>query len=285
MAAHEVPAALDHVVVLLPYQELKDPPRWLTDNFTITDGGRHADGKTENKLIIFEDGSYIELISFIDDLPENRSGHWWGARSPSIVDWAFTTNQDYSTHQLRISSQLIGIQSKILNPSRDNGWFSYAVPKTGGRTRPDGTKLEWAVTFPTCTVNYGAEEIRPINLPFFCHDITPRERRVAGATDHPCAATGIRELRILVDESYLEAYSSYAGAVLNAKPEDLADGGKKLAVQTINGASTNVIFIPATTDPEKMQVHEHQFALKELVFNFKSGDRTNGITFSYPPAQ
>lgn len=37
---------------------------------------RHGDNKTENKLIIFADGSYIELIAFIDDDPGLREGHW-----------------------------------------------------------------------------------------------------------------------------------------------------------------------------------------------------------------
>jgi hypothetical protein len=37
---------------------------------------RHGDNKTENKLIIFADGSYIELIAFIDDDPKLRDGHW-----------------------------------------------------------------------------------------------------------------------------------------------------------------------------------------------------------------
>lgn len=40
-------------------------------------GGKHADGKTENKLILFRDGTYLELIAFVNDDPEKRKGHWW----------------------------------------------------------------------------------------------------------------------------------------------------------------------------------------------------------------
>lgn len=88
---------LDHVVLLLPYAQLQDLPAWVTNNFTVSEGGKsailattphifwahkrflgkHADGKTENKLILFRDGSYLELIAFVNDDPEKRKGHWW----------------------------------------------------------------------------------------------------------------------------------------------------------------------------------------------------------------
>jgi hypothetical protein len=34
---------LDHVVVLVPYADLLTPPAWITDHFTLSPGGRHAD--------------------------------------------------------------------------------------------------------------------------------------------------------------------------------------------------------------------------------------------------
>lgn len=51
---------LDHIIFLVPYASLTTLPLWITDNFAITPGGQHADGQTENKLICFEDGSYLE---------------------------------------------------------------------------------------------------------------------------------------------------------------------------------------------------------------------------------
>lgn len=70
-------AELDHVIMLLPYELVVKPPSWLTDHFVVSPGGVHADGKTENRLVLFQDGSYLELIAFIDDDPEKRRGHWW----------------------------------------------------------------------------------------------------------------------------------------------------------------------------------------------------------------
>ena len=69
-------AQLDHVILLLPYQDLLNPPSWLTSNFIVSPGGLHADGKTENRLVLFEDGTYLELIAFINDDPVRRQGHW-----------------------------------------------------------------------------------------------------------------------------------------------------------------------------------------------------------------
>lgn len=68
---------LDHVVLLVPYEDVVNPPSWVTDNFIINPGGTHADGKTENKLVLFADGTYLELIAFINDDAEKRRGHWW----------------------------------------------------------------------------------------------------------------------------------------------------------------------------------------------------------------
>jgi len=61
-------ALLDHVIILVPSSIIDSPPEWLTKHFTITQGGTHADGKTHNSLIVFQDGSYIELIAFVDGM-------------------------------------------------------------------------------------------------------------------------------------------------------------------------------------------------------------------------
>ena len=41
----------------------------------MTPGGEHADGLTRNALIPFKDGSYLELIAFVD--PENTRDNVW----------------------------------------------------------------------------------------------------------------------------------------------------------------------------------------------------------------
>ncbi len=85
-------SVLDHIVLLLPPQQLSELPAWLAGELTVVPGGAHTGGQTENKLVLFPDGTYIELIAFVDGLdPERRRAHRWGGRSEGrIIDWALT---------------------------------------------------------------------------------------------------------------------------------------------------------------------------------------------------
>ena len=69
-------ALLDHFILHVPYAYLSDPPSWIKDHFTITPGGEHADGLTANTLVLFRDGTYIELIAWTPKAnDENKKGH------------------------------------------------------------------------------------------------------------------------------------------------------------------------------------------------------------------
>jgi len=46
--------------------------------FVVTPGGEHADGLTRNALIPFKDGSYLELVAFVD--PERPRDNVWDRR-------------------------------------------------------------------------------------------------------------------------------------------------------------------------------------------------------------
>lgn len=90
-----------------------------------------------------------------------------------------------------------------------NSVVRYAQPIAGGRKRPDGVELKWKVTFPT-----GVE--RGV-VPFWCHDVTEREKRVpvsAEATSHPCGALGVAGVRVEVDGGRSKAVSEAVGAIV-----------------------------------------------------------------------
>jgi Glyoxalase-like domain len=197
-------ARLDHIIILVPYQDLLTPPAWLTKHFTLTPGGRHADGKTANKLILFSDGSYIELIAFIDDDPRHRAGHWWGDKKPGIIDFAFTTDGDARSYHDVMTEGLTGLE----------GVMGYAHPVPGGRIRPDGVKIEWEVMFP--------QGVERGELPFFCHDVTPRELRVPLTEEsiaHSCGAYGIRRLVVRVPPEKAARLAKVYAAVLGAEDQ------------------------------------------------------------------
>ncbi|ORY68321.1 glyoxalase-like domain-containing protein [Pseudomassariella vexata] len=161
---------LDHIVVLVPHSFLTTPPSWFANLFTFYPGGRHAEGLTENTLVLFADGSYIEFIAFVPGIdPAKRATHRWGRKKEgTVIDWAFT---------LRKNDAFPNIQRKVEHTSTG---IKYSDLIPGGRIRPDGEVLQWKISSALKRDNDGQENgsIEPGQLPFWCLDVTPRELRV-----------------------------------------------------------------------------------------------------------
>ncbi|KAF2756577.1 hypothetical protein EJ05DRAFT_477697 [Pseudovirgaria hyperparasitica] len=196
---------IDHIIIKVPYSELTHPSEWLTRNFTISPGGRHADNKTENRLIVFRDGSYIELIAFINDDQTLMHGHWWGTQPFGIVDWALTSSAPEDVHA-------VAQHIEAANPGGLGAGYDDAV--AGGRRRPDGAELQWDVTFP--------HGVKRGEVPFWCHDRTPRALRVpvddVPKTTHPCGALGVGELTVAVSRNRYDAFTKLYSAILGFAP-------------------------------------------------------------------
>ena len=179
---------LDHIVILVNHHTLTGIDEQLKGVFTVAPGGHHADGLTWNRLILFKDGVYIELIAFYDTTdPETRKKHRWGSLSDgTIIDWACSLHEerDFELIQEQVSSAQTG--------------YLYSDPVSGGREKPDGTVLKWAngsATSPDGT------PIFPGTLPFWCLDRTPRTLRVPyesspELTNHPSGAKGVSRIVI-----------------------------------------------------------------------------------------
>lgn len=178
-------------------------------------GGRHAHGKTENKLILFADGSYLELIAFVDEDSSAKNDHWWRDHDCGFVDWALTTPKHEDLEEL------LGSVNELDGP------IKYGTPKVGGRRRPDGQDIEWKFT--------SALYVRRGYVPFWCLDITERDLRVPisnrALTTHPCGATGVAQIslhtsarddsvffdRILGSDKQVSAERTYAWPLLPVK--------------------------------------------------------------------
>ena len=81
--------AVDRIVVVVPDLEAAIAA-YGGAGFNVMRGGRHNIG-THNALIAFADGSYIELIAFLNPVP----GHpWYGALQSSggLVDFCMQTD-------------------------------------------------------------------------------------------------------------------------------------------------------------------------------------------------
>ncbi len=201
--------SIDHVVVLV-----RDLERAAADygraGFTVTPGGRHAHGATHNALIPFEDGTYFELIAFLE--PERRQEHrWWSrlAQGEGLVDYCL------------LSEGLVADAEAL----RGRG-LPLDGPSDNGRLRPDGRRIAWRSVFLGRGVGHPA-------LPFTIEDVTPRALRVPSgpATRHRLAATRVAGLTVVVAD--LAAGAAAFGALFGAagRPADPSAEGAGAATR------------------------------------------------------
>ncbi|KAI2616755.1 glyoxalase-like domain-containing protein [Hypoxylon sp. NC1633] len=209
---------VDHIVILVPHFFLTVPPPWFAALFHLFPGGRHADGLTENTLVLLADGSYLEFIAFVPDVdPAARAKHHWGSREEgTVVDWAVTLPSSSDGHEqtgregdgeaedvreakeLRQEEAFREVQKRVEDAHTG---IVYGDLVRGGRTRPDGEVLKWAVAFPKN--EGGASPLGPGTAPFWCLDVTPRHLRVPygepGVAKHPSGIVGVAGIEVLTD--------------------------------------------------------------------------------------
>ncbi|KAE9408058.1 hypothetical protein BT96DRAFT_20352 [Gymnopus androsaceus JB14] len=206
---------LDHIVHLTPPGSLNETTEQFQKlGFNVLSGGSHADGLTENSLIILADHVYLELISFVkpvDAYPPGspgrlaRENHRWASKKPGWIDYSFLGN----------GSETILISDIINSRAEAGGDDALYSPETpGGRTRPDGEILKWIITSPL------PAEGTPPPLPFFCGDVTPRESRVptnpSSNTEHPCTAKGIAFVHLQVPSETWDYFSQSLDYVIGS---------------------------------------------------------------------
>ncbi len=154
--------------------------------FTVTRGGEHADGLTRNALVSFADGSYLELVAFLD--PRDPRDNVWGWRpflssGGGLIDYCAASDD-------------LGADTRGLEADG----FVVDGPTEGGRRLPDGTEIRWRMA-----------RVRQEGrlLPFLIEDLTPRSLRVPGgsAAEHQNGATGVSRLELRVHDARAAARS------------------------------------------------------------------------------
>ncbi|HET8522414.1 MAG TPA: VOC family protein [Thermomicrobiales bacterium] len=167
--------SIDHIVIAV-----RDLARASADfaraGFTVTPGGEHASGDTHNALITFGDGSYFELIAFKE--PDRPQEHRWWPRlqkGEGYVDFALASD-DLEAEAAQLRQRGLEVEGPI----------------DGGRTRPDGERLEWR------TIQLS--DAAGLPLPFVIQDVTDRALRVPGgtATEHPLGVTHVDGVTVAV---------------------------------------------------------------------------------------
>ncbi|KAJ3488558.1 hypothetical protein NLI96_g2743 [Meripilus lineatus] len=248
---------IDHIVHLSPSGQLAEEIKAWTDlGFNVIPGGTHADGLTENALVAFHDGAYLELISFthpISDYPEGspdrekREKHPWGTKHYGFIDFAFLGNSGDPS-----IAELINRRS-----GTDGSQVTYLREVPGGRTRKDGEILKWLISAPSGSTSVDGD-VRG-QLPFFCGDLTPRHLRVpsnARDVEHPNASVGIISIQLLASPKSIHGLSKQLTSVLGVPPESSSDNGEtKWPLESPGNFSRKPTILhlrpPATDDESK----------------------------------
>lgn len=203
---------LDHVVIAV-----RDLERAVADceaeGFTVLPGGRHPGRNTQNALVVFEDGAYLELITYTAPSPEER---WWrelDAHGDGYVDFALLP-QDLPA---------------VLAQAQARGLAGITGPLPGGRLRPDGERVAWQT----------ARQSRH-DLPFLCADLTPRALRVpeGDCRRHRNGAAGIAQVTVATPDvqDSLARYRAFLGQGAVREGEILLEGARIVLMQDASRA-------------------------------------------------
>lgn len=172
---------------------------------------------SRNKLIVFADGTYLELFCWIDT---PREFFAWANKSPALIDFALSSLPPLtalSLHHHVLSQLEENESSKALD-------ISYTLPEAGSRLRWDGVQVKWESSRPV-----SAKSVKRTDFPFFCHDVTPRNIRVPfedeRKTTHQCGAIGISGVEVLVPRSASDKFAELYGFILGAPPRNFDEHG------------------------------------------------------------
>ncbi|MFC6723255.1 VOC family protein [Halobium palmae] len=190
-----------------------------------TYGGVHGNGITQNALIGFDDGSYIELLALCDGVDTDtvaprRDAYLRNDLGP--CGWALEVD-DVAVAADRFTARGISVEG----------------PVTLGRDLPDGSRTEWQLVY------LGDADTEPgAALPFLIEDVTPRKRRIEptdGVTGSelvgtagvvvgvPDRAAAVEQFRTAFDlPASVETHDEELGATLDV----FADGTLALASAT-----------------------------------------------------
>lgn len=184
--------------------------------FKVLPGGKHQHAPTQNALVVFEDGTYFELIEWTRADPGDRWYRELSEHGEGLVDFA-----------------LVPRDIKEVLAQAEAHQLGYKGPIDGSRVTPKGDLLEWQLGRPESA-----------ELPFFCADITPRSLRVAGGEIRiqPNRMQGIVSVAVAVADAatalarYRQLLASQAESVAFADARSVGRLGVDASIITINGA-------------------------------------------------
>jgi hypothetical protein len=186
---------IDHLVIAVPELD-KAAAAYRELGFTVVPGGRHPTS-TENALIAFDDGAYLELVAFYREDPRHP---WWEMTQAGggLVDYCLRTDDlEADLHAFRAAG------------------VDIAEPVAQSRERPDGVEVRWVCALPRGRHRGVA--------PFLIEDETPRDLRVPRETRHANQVSGVALLRIATTSAELPAVRHWYATALDRPGEDVVN--------------------------------------------------------------
>ena len=163
---HAVIAVNDLDAAIEDYQAL---------GFTVKRGGVHANRATHNALVVFQDGTYLELLARTGEAPIS-----------GLVD--FSTLLDHGEGLVGFALRCGDIEMEVKRLKHVGFAVGDIIP--GERRREDGTLIQWK----SALIEGGF-------APFLIQDVTPRNLRIpidAALTTHANHAVGIKGVEVAV---------------------------------------------------------------------------------------
>lgn len=242
-------------------------------------------GSSKNKLIIFGDGTYIELFTWVNhDEPIEAS---WLDKPTGLIDYGLTTLRPYTA-----AVNYNHISRRLEREDGDAGLgIKYDAPRAGARKRQDGVEVKWEVTRPrfSTSVTTPSADLFPtsrLDAPFFAHDVTARVIRVPFDEDdlisHPSKATGIAGVDVLVPPDSLTAYTTLYSSLTGVAPDQITDGsGKKgctfkLTTPTSQGEGPVIRVRVPTSDQDDEWLRSRGIGIREIQLSV-TGRKGHGV--------
>ena len=219
--------AFDHVVLVVP--SLQQAGGAFRDaGFRVQPGGRHDALPTENALVIFEDGGYLELLAardpaWRDELRATCTTRHW----PALLHEASAVARRF----LPALARPDGVADVVLRGTRLDRFavearrrgFVMTGPVPMERERPDGERLAWSLVLPESRV-----------LPFLIEDRTSRDRRVPvspESTAHPNGTRGVEAVEVFAED--VPTWALAFADLFDVAPRVRPDGATELAMQGV----------------------------------------------------
>lgn len=153
--------------------------------------------------------------------------------------------------------------------------LTYSLPQDGGRKNAEGVDIRWKIVKARYTqeVSTPPDEFYPrgrTDAPFFCHDLTPRNRRVTfdlpSVTQHPSGATGIDKIEVLVPKGGLQSYTDLYTSIVGASPQQHEGGVEfRLSAPGVEGFSGTLRVRAAETAADEQFLREKGVGISSLV--------------------